>query len=77
MYGTNTFVMCHCAPPPQVRLLIVDEIHLLHDDRGPVLESIISRTIRQVGAGGGLRGFRVWIRRCTGGWGRLVGVGSD
>ncbi len=36
---------------PQVRLLIVDEIHLLHDDRGPVLESIISRTIRQVGVG--------------------------
>lgn len=28
----------------------MDEIHLLHDDRGPVLESIISRTIRQVEA---------------------------
>ena len=26
----------------------MDEIHLLHDDRGPVLESIISRTIRTV-----------------------------
>lgn len=31
-----------------VRLLIVDEIHLLHDDRGPVLESILSRTIRRM-----------------------------
>ncbi|KAJ3023444.1 DEIH-box ATPase [Thoreauomyces humboldtii] len=31
-----------------VRLLIIDEIHLLHDGRGPVLESIISRTIRQI-----------------------------
>jgi pre-mRNA-splicing helicase BRR2 len=31
-----------------VRLMIVDEIHLLHDSRGPVLESIIARTIRQV-----------------------------
>ncbi|SPO28683.1 probable ATP dependent RNA helicase [Ustilago trichophora] len=31
-----------------VRLLIVDEIHLLHDDRGPVLEAIISRTIRRM-----------------------------
>ncbi|VFQ99826.1 unnamed protein product [Cuscuta campestris] len=31
-----------------VTLLIIDEIHLLHDDRGPVLESIIARTIRQV-----------------------------
>jgi pre-mRNA-splicing helicase BRR2 len=31
-----------------VRLVIIDEIHLLHDDRGPVLESIVSRIIRQV-----------------------------
>ena len=30
--------------PPQ------DEIHLLHDDRGPVLESIVARTIRQIEA---------------------------
>lgn len=31
-----------------VRLMIIDEIHLLHDDRGPVLEAIVARTIRQV-----------------------------
>ncbi len=31
-----------------VRLIIIDEIHLLHDDRGPVLESLVARTIRQV-----------------------------
>ena len=31
-----------------VRLLIIDEIHLLHDERGPVLESIVSRTLRQI-----------------------------
>ncbi|EQL02923.1 Sec63 domain protein [Ophiocordyceps sinensis CO18] len=30
-----------------VRLVIIDEIHLLHDDRGPVLESIVGRTIRK------------------------------
>ncbi|KAF3482137.1 pre-mRNA splicing factor [Arthroderma uncinatum] len=30
-----------------VRLVIIDEIHLLHDERGPVLESIVSRTIRK------------------------------
>ncbi len=30
-----------------VRLIVIDEIHLLHDDRGPVLESIVSRTIRR------------------------------
>jgi pre-mRNA-splicing helicase BRR2 len=31
-----------------VRLVIIDEIHLLHDERGPVLESIVARTVRQV-----------------------------
>ncbi|EPQ63005.1 Bgt-317 [Blumeria graminis f. sp. tritici] len=31
-----------------VRLIIIDEIHLLHDERGPVLESIVSRTIRRM-----------------------------
>ena len=31
-----------------VRLIIIDEIHLLHDERGPVLESIVSRTIRHI-----------------------------
>eukprot|EP00457_Paulinella_chromatophora_P000104 gb/GEZN01000104.1/.p1 GENE.gb/GEZN01000104.1/~~gb/GEZN01000104.1/.p1 ORF type:complete len:2168 (+),score=390.44 gb/GEZN01000104.1/:405-6908(+) len=31
-----------------VKLVIIDEIHLLHDSRGPVLESVVSRTIRQI-----------------------------
>ncbi|KAJ9648356.1 Pre-mRNA-splicing helicase BRR2 [Coniosporium tulheliwenetii] len=31
-----------------VRLICIDEIHLLHDDRGPVIESIVSRTIRRM-----------------------------
>ncbi|KAJ3094675.1 hypothetical protein HK100_006063, partial [Physocladia obscura] len=31
-----------------VRLIIIDEIHLLHDERGPVLESIIVRTLRTI-----------------------------
>ena len=31
-----------------VRLIIIDEVHLLHDDRGPVLEGIIARTIRGI-----------------------------
>ena len=26
-----------------VKLIIIDEIHLLHDDRGPVLENIVAR----------------------------------
>ena len=29
-----------------VKLIIIDEIHLLHDNRGPVLEAIVARTIR-------------------------------
>jgi activating signal cointegrator complex subunit 3 len=31
-----------------VKLLVIDEVHLLHDDRGPVIESIVARTLRQV-----------------------------
>ncbi|CAG8457348.1 10482_t:CDS:2 [Diversispora eburnea] len=31
-----------------VRLIILDEVHLLHDDRGPVIESIVARTIRHM-----------------------------
>lgn len=34
----------------QVQLLIIDEVHLLHEDRGAVLESIVARTRRQVEA---------------------------
>ena len=30
-----------------VRLIIIDEIHLLHDDRGPVLESIVSSIVKE------------------------------
>ena len=33
-----------------VKLVIIDEIHLLHDSRGPVLETLIARTIRQIEA---------------------------
>ncbi|CAK8692210.1 U5 small nuclear ribonucleoprotein 200 kDa helicase-like [Clavelina lepadiformis] len=31
-----------------VRLIIMDEIHMLHDSRGPVLEAIVARTIRSI-----------------------------
>eukprot|EP01134_Creolimax_fragrantissima_P000312 CFRG0312T1 len=31
-----------------VRLLILDEVHLLHDERGPVIESLVARTLRMV-----------------------------
>lgn len=34
----------------QVQLLIIDEVHLLHEDRGAVLESLVSRTRRLVEA---------------------------
>jgi antiviral helicase SLH1 len=32
----------------KVRLLIIDEVHMLHDERGAVLESLVARTARQV-----------------------------
>jgi activating signal cointegrator complex subunit 3 len=31
-----------------VRLIIIDEVHLLNEDRGPVIETIVARTLRQV-----------------------------
>ena len=31
-----------------VRLLIIDEVHLLHGDRGPVIEALVARTLRMV-----------------------------
>ncbi|EAY19166.1 Type III restriction enzyme, res subunit family protein [Trichomonas vaginalis G3] len=36
------------APSMRLKLLIIDEIHLLADDRGPVIESLVARTLRQV-----------------------------
>lgn len=32
----------------KVRLLIIDEVHMLHDERGAVLETLVARTERQV-----------------------------
>lgn len=29
-----------------VRLIIIDEVHLLHDERGPVLEALVARAVR-------------------------------
>lgn len=31
-----------------VKLLIIDEVHLLHGDRGPVVETLVARTLRMV-----------------------------
>ncbi|KAI8448248.1 Sec63 Brl domain-containing protein, partial [Phakopsora pachyrhizi] len=32
----------------RVKLLIIDEVHLLHEERGAVIETIVARTLRQV-----------------------------
>ena len=32
----------------QLRLLIIDEIHLLNDERGPVLECLVARTLQHI-----------------------------
>jgi activating signal cointegrator complex subunit 3 len=34
----------------QVRVLIIDEVHLLNEDRGAVIETLVARTLRQVEA---------------------------
>lgn len=31
-----------------LKLLIIDEVHLLNEERGAVLEIIVARTLRQV-----------------------------
>ena len=28
--------------------MVIDEVHLLHDSRGPVLEALVARTIRLI-----------------------------
>ena len=42
---SDQWAMSNCL---QVRLLIIDEVHLLNDERGPVIETLIARTQRQV-----------------------------
>jgi len=39
-----------CSPlfVQKVKLLIIDEVHLLNDERGAVIETIVARTVRQV-----------------------------
>lgn len=37
-----------CEIVQKVKLLIIDEVHLLHEDRGAVIESIVARTLRLV-----------------------------
>lgn len=32
----------------KVRLLVIDEVHLLHEERGAVIETLVARTLRQV-----------------------------
>ena len=41
-YDSSTRKLCKVFE--SVKLIIIDEIHLLEDDRGPVLESIVSRS---------------------------------
>ena len=31
-----------------IRLIFIHEVHLLHDSRGPVIETIVARTLRQI-----------------------------
>lgn len=46
-----------------VRLLILDEVHLLHEDRGAVIECLVARTLRQVKVLG-MKESAVWVTEC-------------
>lgn len=39
----------------KMKLLIIDEVHLLNEDRGAVIETIVARTLRLVSSGATLR----------------------
>lgn len=41
--NTSDFVLVQ-----KVNLIILDEVHLLYNDRGAVIETIVARTLRQV-----------------------------
>ena len=41
--GTGTHIISQ-----RLKLLIIDEVHLLNEDRGAVIETIVARTLRQV-----------------------------
>jgi antiviral helicase SLH1 len=36
------------SPTQLLKLLIIDEVHLLNEERGAVIEAIVARTLRQV-----------------------------
>ena len=36
------------GPLQKLKLLIIDEVHLLNEERGAVIETIVARTLRQV-----------------------------
>ena len=44
-----------------VKLLIIDEVHLLHDERGSVIECLVARTLRQVSTCQSTLGRKSWI----------------
>jgi antiviral helicase SLH1 len=44
------------SPTQLLKLLIIDEVHLLNEERGAVIEAIVARTLRQV------RLIETWVR---------------
>ena len=46
--GCNTRKSSVMALLMVLKLLIIDEVHLLNDDRWPVIEALVARTLRQV-----------------------------
>lgn len=44
----NYYLLADTEITDLLKLLIIDEVHLLNSDRGPVIEALVARTLRQV-----------------------------
>jgi antiviral helicase SLH1 len=44
----SSYLQCVSPDTQSLRLLIIDEVHLLNEERGAVIETIVARTLRQV-----------------------------
>lgn len=48
MFTGNQEILSLMYDTQALKLLIIDEVHLLNEERGAVIETIVARTLRQV-----------------------------
>ena len=54
--SSTKYMILKDSPTQLLKLLIIDEVHLLNEERGAVIEAIVARTLRQV------RLIETWVR---------------